>query len=353
MGVAGKATHQRALYSIIVLLTGYVAVDLLAHHTSTFPVLAAKAKLAGAAGFDGQELENEEEEPALCRTLEGHLDVNITSSLSSADAASYGDGDGLQQRENPWSQMKWVGPPGTCRVKGLLIEKLEPSLNFRRGFALKYAGDVEDKAHILPWLLATRVKSLHRRERRVLLDLGANAFSTSLSWFLHMYPLDFTEIHAFEVDPHLLHKPKLPFHESSNLAPPNPWSLAVRRRPLIGPQWMLDRISIHHQFVSDFDDGDNHAVNITRFIKDELQLRPSDAVIVKMDIEGSEWPILKRWMQTPDMAHIVDELFVEVHYDHPSMRGYHWARFSPTKREDALTLLANLRLHGFFAHAWP
>lgn len=116
---------------------------------------------------------------------------------------------------------------------------------------------------------------------------------------------------------------------------------------------MLDRISIYNKFVSDRDDEPNREVNITRFIKEELKLKAEDTVVVKMDIEGSEWPILRRWMEDPDMAGIVDELFVEVHYDHQSMWGYHWARFAPTTREEAKTLLAELRWHGFFAHPWP
>ncbi|KAH7444426.1 hypothetical protein KP509_02G077900 [Ceratopteris richardii] len=253
--------------------------------------------------------------------------------------------------DDPYRQMKWIGPPSACRVRGLLIERLDPEMNFRRGFSLRHASDVEDKTHLLPWLLAARV-DLGSRRRRVLLDLGANSFFTSLTWFLRMYPLDFTEVHAFEVDDRLLRKPTSGFSEYGNIASPNQWSLMVKQTPGI-PPWMLDRISLHHSFVSDFDDDGIRAINITRFVKEKLALTAADAVIVKMDIEGSEWPILNRWMADSEMAAIVDELFVEVHYDHPSMRGYHWARFSPTKRESALALLAELRLHGFFAHAWP
>jgi hypothetical protein len=94
-------------------------------------------------------------------------------------------------------------------------------------------------------------------------------------------------------------------------------------------------------------------IDITRFMKHELRLAPSDTVVVKMDIEGAEWPILRRWIADPDMPRLVDELFVEVHYDHPSMRGFHWARFAPTTRSAALRLLADLRLHGFYVHPWP
>ncbi len=48
-----------------------------------------------------------------------------------------------------------------------------------RGCALKFTADVEDKTHFLPWLLGSKV-NLNARERRVYLDLGANAFETSI-----------------------------------------------------------------------------------------------------------------------------------------------------------------------------
>ena len=34
-------------------------------------------------------------------------------------------------------------------------------------------------------------------------------------------------------------------------------------------------------------------MDIRRFIKEELGIKPNDALIVKMDIESFEWPVLK------------------------------------------------------------
>lgn len=333
MGAAGLCVHPWILYSLLILLSGYVAVDLLANHLDSLPSLRCSplsSTVLLASDDDGAE-------PLLCKSLDGHIDSNTTHFPAPA--------------KDPWRQMKWVGEPATCRVKGHLIEKLDAGNNFRRGFALKFTADVEDKTHVLPWLLGTRV-DLNARERRVYLDLGANAFSTSISWFLRMYPCDFTEVHAFEVDGNLLRKPAEGFNEDANYASANQWAVMVKQVPGV-PEWMLDRVRVHYKFVSDLDDEGSKAINITRFMKEELKLKASDTVVVKMDIEGSEWPILRRWMQDADMASIVDELFVEVHYDHPSMRGYHWARFAPVTREEARALLAELRWRGFFAHAWP
>ena len=67
-----------------------------------------------------------------------------------------------------------------------------------------------------------------------------------------------------------------------------------------------------NDFVSDGDDKASNSVNITKFMKEKLRLKATDTVVVKMDIEGSEWPILRRWLIDPEMALIVDELFVEI-----------------------------------------
>ncbi|MCO5567196.1 hypothetical protein L7F22_020884 [Adiantum nelumboides] len=346
--------HPWILYFCITLLAGYVVLDLLANHSdlTQLPSLLSCSSGGSSPVHLPATPFITSKEPDICKTLQGHLDINLTTFQEShLDLTPKNLATLTKLPEDPWRQMKWLGRAATCRVRGHLIERLDPALNFRRGFALRFARDVEDKTHVLPWLLASRV-DLNCAKRRVYLDLGANAFSTSITWFMRMYPVDFTEVHAFEVDAHLLSKPQRGFDEDSNYAGANQWSLMVRQMPGV-PPWMLTRIHVYNQFVSDGDDVEKKAINITRFMKEELRLTEQDTVVVKMDIEGSEWPILNRWMRDADMASVVDELFVEVHYDHPSMRGYHWARFAPTTREQALTLIAQLRLHGFFAHAWP
>jgi hypothetical protein len=165
-----------------------------------------------------------------------------------------------------------------------------------------------------------------------------------------MYPCDFTEIHAFEVLTDLLQIPK-PFDEKNNRADENRDSRRTKQTPGI-PGWMLKRIKVYNKMVADVDDPETASVNITRFIKDELKLKAEDAVIVKLDIDGGEWPILVRWLNDPEMAKIVDEIFVEIHYNHESMYNFNWHRFSHA-RSEAKRLLADLRWKGFYAHFWP
>ncbi|CAI7834560.1 unnamed protein product [Closterium sp. NIES-54] len=95
-------------------------------------------------------------------------------------------------------------------------------------------------------------------------------------------------------------------------------------------------------------------VNVTRWFLEDLKLKEEDSVVVKMDIEGHEWAILQHWLSNPRMAAIVDELFVEVHYHHPTMTEFTWTapKFNHT-RQDTTRLLTDLRKAGFYVHPWP
>jgi hypothetical protein len=150
----------------------------------------------------------------------------------------------------------------------------------------------------------------------------------------------------------LLKLPEAEFAEDDKVEVPNPRAIVAKQTPGI-PNWMFRRMTVYNQFVSDADDDATKAVNITRFMKETLNLSTSDTVVVKMDIESTEWPILQRWLEDPQMADIVDELFVEIHFQHPSMSAFGWDGFAPSTRDQASYLLASLRSKGFVVHPWP
>eukprot|EP00897_Mesotaenium_endlicherianum_P002054 jgi/Mesen1/1877/ME000143S00925 len=233
----------------------------------------------------------------------------------------------------------WTGLPAKCTVRGLLIEELRPEQNFRAGFHYNFTHDVEDKTHVLPWFLAAR-KNLQRARRKVFLDLGGKTFSSSTQWFMQMYPLVFDDIHAFEVRKGVYRIPKGGdgLHDSKS--------------PTL-VQDALDKVTLHEGVYVSHKDL-RSALNITRWMIEDLKLQPEDAVIVKMDIEEAEWPILHYWAENPQMGELVDELFVEIHYKHESMFEYGWPWTSSNHtREEATSLLHNLRANGIYAHAWP
>lgn len=252
---------------------------------------------------------------------------------------------------DPWRAVKMVGRPSACLIKGHFIEELDPDNNFRRSYTLGFTDYVEDKTFLLPWLLAARDGSLAQRKRRIYLDLGANYFATSVTWFLRAYPLDFTEVHAFE---RVKGRFVIPSTSTEDITDIDGQS---RKRvkgagPVPLPPWQLNRIKAYDVYVGAADNPARSTINITRFIKNELKVTTEDTLIVKMDVEGAEWAILDAWLQDPEMPGIIDELFVEIHYKHPSMKGFGWMAFGHT-REQATELLNSLRAAGFFTHSWP
>ncbi|CAI5507315.1 unnamed protein product [Closterium sp. Naga37s-1] len=180
-------------------------------------------------------------------------------------------------------------------------------------------------------------------------------FDTSVTWFLPMYPLDFTEIHAVEVETDLFQKPstpplEVPAYEINTQSRVRPFG----RGPAGFPAWLMDRVHPYNFFISSQDNQEENTVNVTRWLLDELQLTEDDTVIVKMDIEGAEWAVLHEWLAIPRMRAIVDELFVEVHYHHPSMEAFTWTpdKFNRTL-DETTRLLTDLRRAGFYVHPWP
>lgn len=76
-----------------------------------------------------------------------------------------------------------------------------------------------------------------------------------------------------------------------------------------------------------------------------------DFVVVKMDVEGAEWELLSRLVETGAIC-LVDELFLECHYSR-------WQRCCPERTMkynrtygDCLELFQSLRRDGVLVHQW-
>ena len=217
---------------------------------------------------------------------------------------------------------------GLCvPYRNLKIDKLLPELHFRPSWKDGVKPFGPDRELLKPYLLGVHV-DFTKYERTVLLDLGAKTYHSSVSWFLHHYPGSFAEIHAFE-------RVKGQFGE----IPPQHKKLLENTN-----------LTLYEKYVSTKDSDDE--IDLVRFMKYTLNLRTSDMVIVKMDIEDAEWAVIGK-MEKEGVMGLVDELFVEVHYHHPVMDRFGWKNFSHTL-EDATRLLRHLRDDlGIYAHAWP
>mmetsp|Transcript_26247 Transcript_26247/g.42983 ORF Transcript_26247/g.42983 Transcript_26247/m.42983 type:complete len:286 (+) Transcript_26247:84-941(+) len=245
------------------------------------------------------------------------------------------------------------------------IEPLFEEKDFRPDWKLT-TRDVEDRTYLLPYFLADRINTAHFR-RRIYIDLGSATFESSVGWFLRVYPCDFTHMYTFEAG-NIFHLPQ--DKDLGNFMKSSDWRPSHGAPPLhpdaavVGAMYR-DRIK-HSRAVVDIEDVDlegaehmfgnglDKVVNITRIMRDEIKLRKEDYVVVKMDIEGSEWFVLPSWLED-NTVDFIDELFVEVHYgDSPTLnRCCGWSRFAPKTRREATQLFNDFRKRGVFAHAWP
>ena len=178
----------------------------------------------------------------------------------------------------------------------------------------------------LPYFLGSQV-DFSKYTRRILLDLGATTFGSSVKWFLNNYPGRFTEIHAFEMKPGLF-------------IPPPPKLDVLQGADLYYYEKRIDVVNTEK------------SVDIVDFILYEANFKLGDIVVVKMDIDGDEWKLLKH-MEKGQVFHLIDEMMVNVHYNHPRMPRYGWQLFNHTLAE-AYNLFKHLREDlGVFVHPWP
>ena len=56
-----------------------------------------------------------------------------------------------------------------------------------------------------------------------------------------------------------------------------------------------------------------------------------------MDVEGSEYPLIEH-LRANEVLPLIDEIFIETHFNHPSMAAFGWGTFI-AKRPDAHALL--------------
>jgi FkbM family methyltransferase len=197
-------------------------------------------------------------------------------------------------------------------------------------------------------------------ERRLYLDLGARTFESSIrGWFLNKYPSAgaFT-VHAFEAshafdDTYIGRKVQLhhfcvwtrngtvawggssSLHMGAILHDEQQASNASGAVALRGTEQGLPALDV----------GSCQSINIAEWL--QRTARAQDYVVMKMDIEGAEYAVAPHLIES-GAAHLIDELFIEVHTDINSCcRAQNDRRWA-----DAMALVARLRKAGVYAHAW-
>ncbi|KAG0590056.1 hypothetical protein KC19_1G068000 [Ceratodon purpureus] len=231
----------------------------------------------------------------------------------------------------------------------ILTEPKKPWVTFKRNIrSVKY--------------LST-LTNITNRKRYIYIDIGARNYGSSIgSWFQKAYPKqghNFT-VYAIEADHHAFRQSYIN-HTEVNFMPFAAW---VRNETLMfgsdssGTSFTsrhvgMGRIHQHVQSGSPKLERDQlievQGIDIAEWIRSVAS--EDDFVVVKMDVEGAEYELLPRLMTTGVIC-LVDELFLECHYN----RWQHCCPERTTKYnrtyQDCVSLFRSLRQNGVLVHQW-
>ncbi|XP_039173295.1 uncharacterized protein LOC120295789 [Eucalyptus grandis] len=197
------------------------------------------------------------------------------------------------------------------------------------------------------------------RNRYVYVDVGARGYGSSIvSWFRKQYPKQNKtfEVYAIEADEHFYAEYKSKKHVT--LLPYAAWvknetlSFEINRDPGQKSEDKgrgMGRI----QPVQSSSNGEVAKIqgfDFAEWLKNTVSEK--DFVVMKMDVEGTEFDLIPRLIETGAIC-LIDELFLECHYNR-------WQRCCPGERSSkyektygqCLDLFTSLRQSGVLVHQW-
>ncbi|CAH8334471.1 unnamed protein product [Eruca vesicaria subsp. sativa] len=230
-------------------------------------------------------------------------------------------------------------------------EPLKPWITLKRNIQnVKY----------IPSMVDIRFKS-----RYVYVDVGARSYGSSIgSWFKKLYPKQNQtfDVFAIEADKAFHHEYKI--KKKVQLLPFAAWvrnetlSFEINHDPgkEVEAKAMGSRGMGRIQPVSKSSSSLAGEVNLIQGFDfaDWLNksVRERDFVVMKMDVEGTEFDLIPRLIKTGAIC-LIDELFLECHYNR-------WQRCCPGQRSlkynktynQCLQLFTSLRQSGVLVHQW-
>lgn len=214
-----------------------------------------------------------------------------------------------------------------------------------------------------PWItLKTNMKSVKylptittigNRRRCIYVDIGARNYESSIgSWFQKAYPKQGRNFTIFAIEADSTFRQSYAMHSEVNFMPYAAW---VRNESLMFGSDVkgnrskgMGRIYRWPQKL----EGDFTVVqglDIAEWLRNVAG--EDDLLIVKMDVEGAEYDLLPKLVDTGVIC-LVDELFLECHYNR-------WQRCCPVRTtkynrtyQDCLSLFQSLRQNGVLVHQW-
>ena len=229
----------------------------------------------------------------------------------------------------------------------ILEEPLKPWIALKRNLkSIKYLTSMVDISY---------------KSNYVYVDIGARSYGSSIgSWFKKQYPKQNKtfEVYAIEADKnfHQEYRTK----KGVNLLPYAAWVrnetlfFEITRDPskkMIMKGRGMGRINPVQTSASHMGDTDKIlGFDFAEWLKSAVTSK--DFVVVKMDVEGTEFHLIPRLIQTGAIC-LIDELFLECHYNR-------WQRCCPGERSakfqktysQCLDLFTSLRNIGVLVHQW-
>ncbi|KAL8548988.1 hypothetical protein ACS0TY_008035 [Phlomoides rotata] len=241
------------------------------------------------------------------------------------------------------------------RYKGKLIRKTESLIK---------------EEPLKPWIILKKnmknVKYLSRmvdisfKNRYIYIDVGARSYGSSIgSWFKKQYPKQDKpfEIYAIEADNafHDEYKTK----KDVKLLPYAAWIrnetlfFEISREPSRTNKEKgrgMGRIQVVQSSINFMSINKIRGFDFAMWLKS--MVGGMDYVVVKMDVEGTEFNLIPRLIETGAIC-LIDEIFLECHYNR-------WQRCCPGKRSpkyqktysQCLELFSSLRKRGVLVHQW-
>ncbi|XP_057431397.1 uncharacterized protein LOC130724226 [Lotus japonicus] len=207
----------------------------------------------------------------------------------------------------------------------------------------------------------TSLVDISFKNRYVYVDVGARSYGSSIgSWFRKQYPKQNRtfEVYAIEADKTFHEQYKT--RKGVSLLPYAAWVrnetlfFEITRDPsekVMMKGRGMGRINPVQTSSSHMGDKDKiQGFDFAEWLKSAVTSR--DFVVMKMDVEGTEFHLIPRLIQTGAIC-LIDELFLECHYNR-------WQRCCPGQRSpkyqktysECLDLFTSLRNIGVLVHQW-
>ncbi|GMI88863.1 hypothetical protein like AT5G01710 [Hibiscus trionum] len=319
----------------------------------------------------------------ICRTLKpgGFLVVHVTAK----DAYSFQSFLDLFDCLRLIRCRETDGPDPPAKIQEIVMkkERQKPFLNNNSGDKrsvrelkreiIRNAEPLIQQEPLRPWITMKRniqnikyltsMVDISFKRKYVYIDVGARSYASSIgNWFKKQYPKQKKnfEIYAIEADKAFHQEYKT--RKSVKLLPYAAWIrnetlfFEISREPnpkrkSIAMQRGMGRIHPVQSSASYVDDvAKIEGFDLAEWLKSVVGER--DLVVMKMDVEGAEFHLMRRLIET-GAIYLIDEVFLECHYNR-------WQKCCPAQRSpkyhntyrQCLDLFTSLRARGVLVHQW-